>query len=148
MAQYSVFDVAKYFLSKEAMTPKKLQKLCYYAEAWRHTLYHCGLINDSHFEAWVHGPVSPDLYQNYKEYKWMEIEQETCPEVFDQKDLEFLESVWNTYGEFSANDLEAMTHAELPWKKARGNLGPYENGSVRISGIDMREYYDKEYIGD
>nr|DAX92906.1 MAG TPA: hypothetical protein [Caudoviricetes sp.] len=30
----SVFDIANWFLTKEAMTPKKLQKLVYYYFAW------------------------------------------------------------------------------------------------------------------
>lgn len=30
----TVFDVAEWFLSKESMTNKKLQKLCCYAQAW------------------------------------------------------------------------------------------------------------------
>lgn len=31
--KYSIFDVANWFLSKGDMTQKKLQKLCYYAQA-------------------------------------------------------------------------------------------------------------------
>lgn len=149
MARYSVFEIANYFLSKESMTPKKLQKLCYYAEAWSHALLKRGLINDSYFEAWVHGPVSPELYGKYKSYHWTNIEKiDDLPEVFDEMDFELLESVWETYGEFSANDLEAMTHDELPWKNARLGYGPYDNCTVRISENDMAEYYSKLYIGD
>ena len=36
----TIFDVADWFLSKEAMTPKKLQKLCYYYKAWGLALYY------------------------------------------------------------------------------------------------------------
>ena len=31
MKKLNIFDVANWFLSKEEMTHKKLQKLCYYA---------------------------------------------------------------------------------------------------------------------
>ena len=62
MRQYSIFDVSEWFLSKESMTPKKLQKLSYYFEAWCHALFNRSLINDTRFEAWIHGPVSPELY--------------------------------------------------------------------------------------
>lgn len=34
----SVFDIANWFLTKEAMTPKKLQKLVYYYFAWGQAL--------------------------------------------------------------------------------------------------------------
>ena len=33
-AKYSVFEIANWFLLKESMSHKKLQKLCYYAQAW------------------------------------------------------------------------------------------------------------------
>ena len=36
--KYSVFDIANWFLSKGEMTQKKLQKLCYYAQAWCYAL--------------------------------------------------------------------------------------------------------------
>ena len=32
--KYNIFDIANWFLSKESMPQKKLQKLCYYAKAW------------------------------------------------------------------------------------------------------------------
>ena len=58
---FTIFDIANWFLSKEGMTHKKLQKLCYYAQAWYLALYKNKLI-DGYFEAWVHGPVNSSLY--------------------------------------------------------------------------------------
>ena len=34
-----VKDVAEFFLTKQSMTNKKIQKLCYYAQAWFYALY-------------------------------------------------------------------------------------------------------------
>ena len=34
IGKYSVFDIADWFLKKGNMTQKKLQKMCYYAQAW------------------------------------------------------------------------------------------------------------------
>ena len=64
-----------FILSKEAMTPKKLQKLCYYYKAWGLALYDEDLLPDREFEAWVHGPVNPVLYGVYKNFFWNEIPQ-------------------------------------------------------------------------
>ena len=70
----TVFDVANWFLSKESMTPKKLQKLVYYAYSWYLTLVNeskddlTAKLFTSRLEAWVHGPVFPELYQKYKGY--------------------------------------------------------------------------------
>lgn len=114
----SINEVAKYFIENgEDITPKKLQKLSYYAEAWCNALLNERLIEDTHFEAWVHGPVSPDLYQQYKRYGWNEIDK---PEVnveysFSDKEKEILDSVIETYGHLSGNELEALTHEEAPW---------------------------------
>ena len=100
MKKYSIFDISDWFLSKEAMTPKKLQKLSYYFVAWGYALYNASLISDTVFQAWVHGPVSPELYNKYREYGWNDIEQkEDNSKLFDSKTLELLESVWFTYGD-------------------------------------------------
>lgn len=47
--KYSIFDIAGWFLEKEPMPHKRLQKLCYYALAW---LHHKGR-NKHHWEFWV-----------------------------------------------------------------------------------------------
>lgn len=51
-AKYSVVDVANWFLAHEAMTHKKLQKLCYYVQAWYYALESLQLMN-TEFQAWV-----------------------------------------------------------------------------------------------
>lgn len=74
----SIYDVANFFLSKEAMTHKKLQKLCYFAQAWYLANYGKPLV-PNRFEAWVHGPVSPDLYSKYRGWGWEMIPQSKEP---------------------------------------------------------------------
>ena len=61
IGKYSVYEIANWFLNKGSMTQKKLQKLCYYAQAWCYALKGERLIK-SDFQAWIHGPVSPALY--------------------------------------------------------------------------------------
>ena len=72
MANYTVLDVAQWFLAKEPMTHKKLQKLCYYAQAWHLALLNEPLFNEN-VEAWIHGPVIPALYAKYADYGWSDI---------------------------------------------------------------------------
>ena len=138
--------VAQWFLSKQSMEHKKLQKLCYYAQAW-----HCALEGSPLFmdriEAWVHGPVIPVLYHKYKSYGWQQIPQikfdeSTLPE--SAKDI--LEAVYETYGGLTGEQLETLSHSEAPWQNARGNkLLPFEPSTNLISIDDMREYYLKQY---
>ncbi|WP_217588716.1 Panacea domain-containing protein [Lentibacillus saliphilus] len=148
MNRISVLDVANYFLSKNSMTPKKLQKLAYYAEAWHQALLQRPLIEDESFQAWVHGPVAPSLYQKYKTYGWNPIPKtEEATVNFCEESLSILESVWETYGDQDGNSLEALTHSEAPWINARAGLEPNENSNVVISTEDMRNYYRSIYLG-
>lgn len=63
--KYSIFDVANWFLSKSDMTHKKLQKLCYYAQAWTYALKGYRL-EDTDYQAWVHGSVSTVLWERFR----------------------------------------------------------------------------------
>lgn len=144
----SVYDVATYFLNKEPMTHKKLQKLCYYAQAWY--LANCNeplFLNT--FEAWVHGPVSPDLYYRYRDWGWLPIAQpETAelPKFSSDRTQSFLDLVYNIYGSYSGDQLEAITHKELPWQKARKGYSPSAYCRNPISEEDMKTYY-RERLG-
>ena len=142
----TVFDLAQYFLSKESMTHKKLQKLCYYAQAWSCAIFPHP-ISDGVFEAWVHGPVCHVLYEKYRGYGFGYIPQEEPPKVFDRDELAFLNDVWDTYGELSANALEALSHSEPPWQKARAGLDSSAPSSTPIKPEDMAEYYRSIYTG-
>lgn len=148
MKQTTIFDVADYFLtlvdqaSGSVMTHLKLQKLCYYAQAW-HLVFTGNPIFENHFEAWAHGPVCPDLWHKYKEYRYEPI---PAPEYFDTQSLcpevqETLDEVWNTYGSFDAKYLERLTHQEKPWIEARQGCRPGDRCDTPINIETMREYY-------
>ena len=147
--QYHVTDIANWSLSKEPMSHKKLQKLCYYAQAWCYTLLEEKLIDDD-FKAWVHGPVSPVLYHQYKGSGWCKInldDDAKLPALTTEQE-ELLESVWLTYGDMTANALEVLTHDETPWKEARRGLASLERGNNNISLKAMKNYYSSIYEGD
>ncbi len=147
-AKYSVFEVAYWFLKKESQTQKKLQKLCYYAQAWCYALNGYRLM-DTDFEAWIHGPVSPVLYDRFKSFGShpfrLAMDYESS---LDEEDVSLLESIWDTYGGYTGNALEALSHSEEPWKQARRGYAPNERCSVIISPESMREYYRSIYIGE
>lgn len=146
---YSIFEIADWFLAKESMTPKKLQKLAYYAESWSRALLDRSIVQDTEFEAWAHGPVSPELYDKYRDYGWNDIPKNNkFVDISDEKDLDLLESVWLTYGEMSANALEAQTHVETPWKNARfrGQADEGDFCKEKISKEDMANFYKSIYF--
>ena len=69
----SCYDVAQYFLAKadedagDLMSNLKLQKLVYYAQGFALVLWDKSLFPER-IEAWIHGPVVPALYREYKSY--------------------------------------------------------------------------------
>lgn len=134
-------NVADWFLSKEPMTHKKLQKLCYYAVAWGWALMGRNVTSNGRFEAWIHGPASPTLYRKYKGHGWNDIPGVAItPKVADDLS-ELLEAVWVTYGAKSGNELEAISHSEKPWRAARNGLQSDELSTNEISGTAMKDFY-------
>ena len=89
-----VEDVANYFLSKKSMSPKKLQKIVYYAYGWTLALLNEDIkaldnrLFNEPIEAWVHGPVVPELYTKYKARGWEDIDK-----INDNQDDLFSEDV-------------------------------------------------------
>ena len=138
--------VADYFLTKDSMTPKKLQKLVYYAYAWFIVQHHeddkKATLFEEKPEAWIHGPVFPSLYKKYKDTGWGMIKQKTEKVEFENKEVQnFLDEIWKIFGKYSADQLEYMTHHEDPWIKARGNKRPFEPSTEKILYEDIYTYY-------
>lgn len=149
MNKVSVFDIADFFLNKDSLTPKKLQKLVYYAYAWFIALNNeneneiTNILFNEQPEAWIHGPVFPSLYNKYKKYNWNEIEKKEIHSSKLNKDLKaFLNDVWIKFGKFSADELEYMTHQEEPWEKARNNIAHTIRSNEKISNKDIFIYYN------
>lgn len=139
----TIKTLAQIMLSFGASSNKKLQKICYYAYAWHLALYHRRLA-PAYFEAWVHGPVSRELYNCYKEYGWDEI---PCYQGFvcaDNDTISFCKVVWELYGGYTADELESMTHQELPWQKAREGYGKFEPSDRLLNDEDIVIYFSNE----
>ena len=147
-----IYDIAKWFLNKSAMTPKKLQKMVYYAYAWFITLMNEDsnsvenrLFNSSP-EAWVRGPVFPDLYQEYKMYGYSEIPITSDRPYYNNDIEDILNQVWNVYGKYNANELESLTHQESPWINARQGCSAFSVCNNTISDKDIFECYSARLV--
>ena len=145
----SASDVADYFIwlansSGSFVSNLKLQKLVYYAQAWHLAIFRKPLFQED-FEAWIHGPVIPVLYQQYKSFSWKPIEKEVDIQVinktFEKAVLSFLGEVSEEYFGCDAYELERMTHVEDPWLKARGNSPMDVPSHAIIQKEWMQEYY-------
>jgi uncharacterized phage-associated protein len=140
----SCLDIADYFIRLANQTGStvnnlKLQKLLYYAQAW-HLAIHGTPLFEEDFQAWVHGPVVPVLYQRYKAFGWQPIQANVSPDL--PKDvLSFLDEVAQEYFDCDGHELEQMTHAEAPWNIARGDLPADVPSYAVIEKAWMKEYY-------
>jgi uncharacterized phage-associated protein len=142
--------VADYFLLRvdpsagDTISHLKLQKLCYYAQAWSLGLHRKPLFHEP-IEAWTHGPVVRKLYSRFKRYGWQSIEPtdlvtDPLAQLSDETQ-QFLDSIWDKYGKFSGRQLELMTHSELPWKVAYGDTQKADRCDEVITHDAMLKYY-------
>lgn len=139
----SVFDVAAYILRKLGpMTTMKLQKLCYYAQAWSLVWDEEPLFNEK-IEAWANGPVVPVLYEVHK--GMFKITAASLPkgdpEVFSDAQRETMDLVLGEYGDKPSKWLIDLTHMEAPWKDARHGLPDGVPGYSEITHAAMAEFY-------
>ncbi len=146
--QIDALAVANWFLKKAASSPGKtitnlkLQKLLYYAQAW-HLVFLGKRLFPEPIEAWVHGPAIRHLYGKFKEYGFNPIQYkgDADTSLFSNKQTMLLNDVWKIYGKFDGAFLEALTHSELPWQKAREGLDAGDFSRREISTELMKKYY-------
>lgn len=116
----NIFDVAKYILEKcGRMITWKLQKLCYYSQAWHLAWTGEPLFNES-FEAWDNGAVCPDLFYCYRgmfDITEKEINIGNSSMLSDDE-KETIDVVLKYYGTLKLYELRALTHGEELWKDA------------------------------
>jgi uncharacterized phage-associated protein len=149
---YKSGAIANAFLGKalqtgESVTHLKLQKLVYlaagyYAVAKGVPLFDCSI------EAWEHGPIVPDLYQNFIEFGGAPISISTTDEnggplrapIEDLDAMRVVDFVWATYGKFSDVALATLANEDgSPWSRTKR-----VRAGVRNPDIDektLRDYF-------
>jgi uncharacterized phage-associated protein len=140
----TAFDIADYvlWLANETgsfISNLQLQKLVYYAQAW-HLALHDRPLFDEDFQAWVHGPVIPELFEKYQHFSWQPINQEVHPDL-PEPIVAHLTEVADEYFSCNGYELERMTKAESPWQQARKGSAPDDISHNIIHKNWMKEYY-------
>jgi uncharacterized phage-associated protein len=134
-------DIANYILKKLGrMTAMKLQKLVYYSQAWSLVWDEKPLFRER-VEAWVNGPVVPNLYRVHRGQFDVKAWPHGNPDNLSAVQRETVDSVLGFYGDKSSQWLSDLTHSEQPWKDARQGLAPTDRGGNEISHASMAEYY-------
>jgi uncharacterized phage-associated protein len=123
----SVVDVANYFiyldcndheLNKARITPLKLQKLLYYAQAFS-LVATKEVLFDEDIVAWDYGPVIKRIYYHFRHFGSNVIDLEDCDLMYhlDKGQKTIVEGVYNIFKHKTGSDLVQSTHSEEPWNR-------------------------------
>ncbi len=138
----NVFDAAIYILEQSgAVSVMKLQKLCYYAQAWSLVWDDYPLFSEE-FHAWANGPVCPELFYKTKGKYLVSVDDETGGNgnlTDNQKDT--IDKVLEYYGRYDAQWLSQLTQMEEPWRKAREGVPAGGGCNKIITKESMAMYY-------
>lgn len=152
MEKYDIREIAKWILRKEDMvTHKRLQKYLYflYGEFLAQKNNSSNELNielfHNDFEGWAHGPVSPTIYAIYKNsgYKPLSIHP-NCNIDISKEDETILNEIYIKYMNFGTDELEKISHQQLPWINSRKGLNVYEVGNKPLSSMDIYECFKHE----
>lgn len=150
----TIDNVADWFLAKAPMSPKKLQKMLYYAYSWTLSLTNDDSSNlqnrlfDDEFEAWVHGPVNRHIYEEYRDHGFQDIVKNVQNiQQFPEEIEDILNQVVEVYGNYTGNQLESITHQENPWKNARKGYGPLDHCEEVIDDQSIYNCYASRVTG-
>lgn len=141
----TVFDVAKYILNKDllGMTTMKLQKLCFYCQAYSLAWMDRPLF-DGEFRAWKNGPVNYDLFEAHRGMysigpHGLDDVAEGSADNVDAVGEIIIDAILDQMGTMTADQLRNMSHNEAPWRDAR------QRGSNEvISEEAIRTFYKEK----
>lgn len=147
---HTALDVAAWFLNEidrkagDSITNLKLQKLVYYAQAWSSALLNQPLFAER-VEAWRHGPVVEQVYQEYKTFGNQTLPRSRRKARFSPQELTVLQDVLAAYGEHSAKFLADLTHHDDPWRLAWGDRPATSRSRQLIPLESMRSFYRRQF---
>jgi uncharacterized phage-associated protein len=116
----SIFDVAAYIL-KQYRTESilKLQRLCYYAQAW-YLVWEDEPLFEEDFYAWKTGPVNKEIQHLVNTNPNLEIENIFGDDnKLNEVQKKNIDKVLAYYTPHSASWLSQLSTMEEPWKQAR-----------------------------
>lgn len=139
--------IACIFEELEEVTPLMLQKLLYFIQGIYSALYGKPLFEED-CRAWVHGPVYPEVYTLFRDFKYNPIDDvrfgllKGTDDVLTEEERDVIDRVVNTFGIYGGKVLERITHNEGPWKSARKGYGDQVPSSELVSKDSIRKYYE------
>ena len=115
----NVRETARYILATRGpMTPSKLQKLVYYAQAWS-LVWDGEPLYPEPVEAWANGPVVPELYGEHRGRHHIEAIGNGNIVYLTDEQRATIDAVLDAYGELAPWQLSKMSQREPPWRDAQ-----------------------------
>ena len=124
----AIYQAIQYLLMQcEDVTPLALQKALYYVQGFYYAFFGTFLFKEE-CQAWAHGPVYKDVYEQYKNYKFNPISKpvQTKNLHFSAEEKLVLDSISRYFCCYSGKTLEQFTHTEMPWLETRKDLSEGE----------------------
>ena len=138
--------IAYVFEKLEEVTPLMLQKLLYFIQGVYSALYGKPIFEED-CRAWVHGPVYPEVYELFRDFKYNPIDDarfallEGTADALTEEEKNVIDLVVNTFGMYGGKVLERITHNEDPWKEARKGYGDSIPSSELLPKERIMRYY-------
>ena len=139
--------IAYVFEKLEEVTPLMLQKLLYFIQGVYSALYGRPIFAED-CRAWIHGPVYPEVYDLFRDFKYNPIDDarfallEGTADALTEDEKKVIDLVVNTFGMYGGKVLERITHNEDPWKNARKGYGDSIPSSEILTKKSIMRYYE------
>jgi uncharacterized phage-associated protein len=144
------YDVAEYILRVyQPMDAMKLQKLCYYTQAWSLAWGRGPMFSDD-IEAWENGPVVRSLFSRHRGKFTVETVGGNIAELTtDRARIATITDVMNFYGGRTGQDLSELAHMEAPWKVTRDSAGVCDGEACdEVINPDLMQAYYASLIAE
>lgn len=134
------------FQQLEEVTPLMLQKLLYFIQGIYLALYNISIFEED-CEAWIHGPVYPEVYNLFKDFKYNPIDDarffilDGAKGKLTIEERKVINLVVNTFGLYGGKTLERITHNESPWRLARKGYDDSIPSNEIITKDSIKEYF-------
>lgn len=138
--------IAYVFKKLEEVTPLMLQKLLYFIQGVYSVLYGKPIYAED-CRAWIHGPVYPEVYDLFRDFKYNPIDDarfallERNEDALTDDERKAVDLVINTFGMYGGKVLEKITHNEDPWIEARKGYGDSIPSSELLPKDRIKKYY-------
>lgn len=146
VAMFRADDIASVVIARSGpwVDAMSLQKLLYYVQAWHVAITDQPLFSEE-FHAYRDGPVVPQVRRARMDKRTRRSSGQHIEHIqLDQLSSNLIDLVIASYGSMTGQELSALTHVELPWNEARGDLPADAPCQNVISLETMARFYRAE----